>query len=309
MVYEALRPPWPRVPSVPSSLLLVLAPVAFVLIWSTGWISARFGAPYADPLTFLSVRYALAAALLCAFCLAARATWPATRREFGHAVASGVLLHGFYLGGVWWAIAQGLPAGISGLLAAIQPILTAALAPTLVGERIGPRQWVGIGLGCAGMAMVLQPKLSGLTAADLQAVIAPLIVNVFAMISVTLGTFYQKRFIATGDLRTVATLQYVGALALTLPLALLTESLRITWNLTVVLTMAWSVLALSIGAIGLLLMLIRRGAVSRAATLIFLVPPTVALEAYWLFGEAMGLVQVAGMVVTAGGVALATRRG
>jgi drug/metabolite transporter (DMT)-like permease len=133
-------------------------------------------------------------------------------------------------------------------------------------------------------------------------------INVVAMISVTAGTFYQKRFVATGDLRTVTVLQYAGATLATLPVALLTENMHIEWNTTIILTMAWSVLALSIGAIGLLLLLIRKGAVSKAAALIYLVPPSVALEAYFLFGETMSLLQVLGMLLTAGGVALATRR-
>ena len=292
----------------PSSTLLRVAPAIFVLIWSTGWISARFGAPYADPLTFLAVRYALAAAVLVAIATAAGATWP-RGGAIGHAMTSGVLLHGIYLGGVWWAIRHGLPTGVSGLIAAVQPILTALLAPWLIGERISRPQWIGIGLGFVGIGLVLEPQLETLSRDTVAAVLVPMIVNVVAMISVTLGTFYQKKFIATGDLRTVTTLQYVGAFLVTLPVAWLIEDMRITWNVTVIATMAWSVLALSLGAIGLLLLLIRNGAVSRAATLIYLVPPAVAIEAFLLFGERMAPVQVVGLVVTAAGVALATRRG
>jgi drug/metabolite transporter (DMT)-like permease len=291
-----------------SSPLMRAVPLVFVLLWSTGWISARFSAPYADPFTILSVRYVLAGLLLAAIAVGFRAQWPATRAEAGHALVSGMLLHAIYLGGVWYAIARGLPAGISGLIAAVQPILTALLAPGLVGERISRIQWAGIALGFTGIALVLEPKLAGITWGELGPVAWPIAINVVAMVSVTLGTFYQKRFIATGDLRTVTVLQYVGALALTLPLALATENLRIEWNWTVVLTLAWSVLALSMGAIALLLLLIRRGAVSRAAALIYLVPPAVAIEAFFLFGERMILAQVVGMAVTAAGVALATRR-
>lgn len=290
-----------------STLLLTLAPGLFVLIWSTGWISARFAAPYADPLTFLSVRYALAGALLAVLCVASGAVWPRGKAA-AHAALSGVLLHAIYLGGVWWAISKGLPAGISGLIAAVQPILTAFLAPRLAGETIPLRHWLGIVLGFGGILMVLGPKLAGLSGAALSSQLMPLGVNVVAMISVTLGTFYQKRFIAAGDLRAVTVLQYAGALAITLPIAWLTEPMRIAWNLSMVLNMAWAVLALSIGAIGLLLMLIRQGAVSRAAALIYLVPPTVALEAFLLFGETLNGLQMVGMAVTAFGVALAVRR-
>lgn len=292
-----------------SSLFIRLVPALFVLIWSTGWIAARAVAPYCDPLTFLTIRYALATLALFAFALAVGARWPRTREEIGHAMFSGVLLHAIYLGGVWWAISQGVPTGISGVIAAVQPILTALLAPRLARETISMKQWLGIGLGFFGIAMVLQPKLAAVDIGQLGSVALPLAVNVFGMIGVTLGTFYQKRFIATGDLRTTTMLQYVGAAIVTLPLAYALEPMRMTWNLPVVATMAWSVLGLSIGAIGLLLFLIRRGAVSRAAALVYLVPPAVALEAMLLFGETLGPLQIAGMVVTAAGVALAVRKG
>lgn len=290
------------------SLLLRVAPILFVLIWSTGWISARFGAPYADPLTFLTIRYALAAAVVAALAVAGGAPWPARRKDYLHAMASGVLLHAVYLGGVWWAIRHGLPTGVSGLIAAVQPILTALLAPVILGERITRLHWAGVLLGFAGMGLVLEPQLVGLSTEAVSAALVPMAVNVGAMVSVTLGTFYQKRFVHTGDLRTITLLQYCGAFAATLPVAVLIEPMRIEWNATVIATMAWSVLALSIGAIGLLLMLIRNGAVSRAAALIYLVPPSVAIEAYLLFGETMTALQVVGMAVTAAGVALATRR-
>lgn len=290
-----------------SDLFLKIAPGLFVLIWSTGWISARYAAPYADPLTFLSLRYACAGAILTLLAVMAGAVWPRGKAA-GHAAISGVLLHAIYLGGVWWAIARGLPAGISGLIAAVQPILTALLAPRLVGEKITSRHWAGIVLGFAGIVLVLWPKLASLSGEALVMALEPLAINVLAMVSVTFGTFYQKKFVQTGDLRTVTTLQYMGAFAVTLPVAFLTEPMRIEWNTVMVLNLGWAVLALSIGAIGLLLALIRQGAVSRAATLIYLVPPTVALEAFLLFGETMSLLQVAGMVVTATGVALAVRK-
>jgi drug/metabolite transporter (DMT)-like permease len=293
---------------VSSSSLLRLAPALFVLLWSTGWISARFAAPYAEPLTFLVWRYVLAGLALTAFALAAGAVWPRRMADIGHALASGVLLHAIYLGGVWWAIAHGLPAGISGLIAAIQPILTALLAPALVGERISGVHWTGIALGFAGIALVLEPKLALIPQNGLGGTALPLLVNLVGMVSVTAGTFYQKRYVQKGDLRTVTVLQYAGATAATAPVAWMTESLRISWNETLVLTMAWSVLALSIGAIALLLMLIRKGAVSKAAALIYLVPPAVALEAYLFFGETLAPLQIAGMACAALGVALATRR-
>lgn len=289
-------------------LLLRVAPPLFVLIWSTGWIVAGFAAEFADPLTFLSARYLLAGACLVVFAAIAGASWPKRRADWVHAMASGVLLHAIYLGGVWWAIRHGLPASISGLLAAIQPILTAVLSPIILREPISARQWAGVGLGLAGLVFVLWPKLAGVSGAALAQALVPLTVNAIAMVSVTFGSFYQKKFVASGDLRTVTVLQYFGALLVTLPVAWLLEDMRIDWSLKAALTMAWSVLALSIGAISLLLMLIRRGAVARAAVLIYLVPPAVAIQAWAFFGESLLPIQVLGMVLAATGVALATRK-
>ncbi len=184
------------------SLLLRLAPSLFVAIWSTGWVSARYGADYADPLTFLSARFVLAFAAMLVIIGFSRAEWPKGRGIL-HAMMSGVLLHALYLGGVWWAIAHGVPTGISGLVAAIQPILTAFLAPLILRERIGPLQWAGIFLGFAGIVFVLEPKLSVIDPAHLAETLEPLAINMLAMVSVTFGTFYQKRFIPKGDLRTV----------------------------------------------------------------------------------------------------------
>lgn len=287
---------------------VALAAPTFVILWSTGWIVARYAAPDADPLTFLALRYVFAAAAVAAIALVSRASWPAGPGAACHAMVSGILLHAIYLGGVWWAVSRGVPAGISALIAALQPIMTAALAPILVNERVTGRQWLGIGIGLAGIALVIGPRLSGLDRDTLAGIALPLAVNAAAMLSVTLGTFYQKRFIASGDLRTVTVLQYVGALAVTLPAAWLLEPMRIDWNPTLVATMAWSVFGLSIGAIWLLLLLIRRGAVAKAAALIYLVPPTAAIMAYFAFGETLTPVQMAGMAITALGVSLARQR-
>ena len=293
----------------PSSDLIFrrTAPALFVFLWSTGWIVARYSAEYADPLTFLSARYACAGAVLFLYALIAGGRWPARPSDFVHAAFSGVLLHAIYLGGVWIAIAQGVPASISALLAALQPILTAALAPILLRERIGAKQWLGIVLGFIGIIVVLSPKLAGVAPGQLGAVAMPLLINIIAMLAVTAGTFYQKRYIHSGDLRTVTILQYAGAIAVTLPVAYLIEPMRLEVNATTILIMLWSVLAISIGAIALLLLLIRRGEVSRAAQLIYLVPPTAAAQAYLLFGEQLTPPQLAGMALTVIGVALASR--
>jgi drug/metabolite transporter (DMT)-like permease len=280
-------------------------PIVFVLLWSTGWISAKYAAPHADPLWFLTIRFACAGILIALFAFVVRAPWPRGRVAWGHALVSGVLIHGLYLGAVWWAVKSGLSAGLSGLLAAVQPLLSALLGPYILGERVTRLQWLGVGLGFAGVMLVLSPKL-GLTGAD-TAWLA-LGINVVGMLAVTAGSFYQKRFVAAGDLRTVTSVQYLGAMAFVAPLALATENLHFDHSLTVYATLAWSVLVLSVFAVSLMLWMINRGEVTRVSALIYLVPSTVAVMAWALFGETLNLVQVLGMVLTALGVWLAVRR-
>jgi drug/metabolite transporter (DMT)-like permease len=294
------------VPLLQTSALIRAAPLTFALLWSSGFIVAKYAAPDADPFTFLTVRFSLTILVLAGIAIASRARWPATAREGAHSVIAGALLHGGYLGGVWWAVAQGLPAGISGLITAAQPLLTALLAAPLIGERVAPRQWHGVLMGFAGIILVLAPRLAGVEVAALAVAALPIIATFAATVSVTLGTFYQKRFVVKADLRTATTLQFVGALALVMPVALATEPLRFEPTPTSLGALAWSVLGMSIAAIALLLLLIRHGAVSRVAALIYLVPPLAATEAFFLFGERLGLPQIVGMGVTVLGVWLAT---
>lgn len=296
-------------PSEPLTAFFIrVAPLTFALLWSSGFIVARYAAPDADPFTFLAVRFGTASFALGLIAIASRAPWPANVREAGHSMVAGVLLHGGYVGGIWWAVAQGLPAGISGLITAAQPLLTALLAAPLLGERVTRGQWCGIVGGFIGIVLVLVPRLAAVDPVALGAVAVPMIVNFAATVSVTLGTFYQKRFVADADLRTGTCLQFVGALALVAPLALATETLRFELTTTLLAALAWSVLVLSMAAIALLLLMIRHGEVSRVATLIYLVPPLTAVEAFILFGENLNAVQIVGMAVTAAGVWLATRR-
>lgn len=285
--------------------LVTLAPALFVLIWSTGWIVAKYVVPHADPLTFLAVRYASAFVVVAVVALLLRAPWPKTRAAWFHAMISGVLLHTVYLGGVWWAIAHGLSAGVSALIAALQPLMTAALAARFAGERLRGVHLLGVAVGFAGVLGVIAPKLAVVDGASLAG--PAVLINVLGMIGVTLGTFYQKRFVASGDLRTITAAQYVGAFATTLPLAYLFEPMRFEPSAESWMALAWSVLVLSIGAIGLMLVMIRRGAVSKVAALIYLIPPTAAVQAWLMFGETLTPVQIACMGVAALGVYLATR--
>ena len=285
-----------------------IAPALFVVLWSTGWIVAKYASPYADPLTFLSLRFTLAAVLFAVITLVSRAVWPSTRSGWLHAVFSGVLLHGVYLAGVWWAIDQGVPSSVSGLIAALQPLMTALAAPYIVGERLTGPQKLGVFLGFVGLAVAILPRLLALDAATLQIALVPLLVNVISMISVTAGTLYQKRHLQEGDLRAIATLQYVGGFLVVMPLALLCEPLQIDWTLEFVLAMGWSVFGLSLVSIMLLLYLIRRGQVSRAASLTYLVPPAVAVESWFLFSEEPTLPMIAGTVIVVIGVWLTNRK-
>jgi drug/metabolite transporter (DMT)-like permease len=293
-----------------SSLFLTLTPAIFVLLWSTGWIVARYAAPHADPLTFLSVRYAVAFMVIAVFALAIRAPWPSGKWAIIHTLISGVLIHAIYLGAVWWAIKKGVPAGISGLIAALQPLLTAALGGWLIKEHVKPLQWLGVAVGFIGVLLVLEPKLvqSFSNNSNQTSLLIPIIVNCIGMLSATLGSFYQKRYLATGDLRTITAMQYIGALSVTLPIALVFEDLRFDLVPETFYALAWAVIPLSIGAISLMLIMIRKGAVSRVASLIYLVPPTVAIQAWLMFDEKLVTIQIIGMVITAFGVYLSTKR-
>ena len=293
---------------VPPMRLERLAPALFVLLWSTGWIVAKYAAPHADPLTFLDIRFAAAALVLMVFIALSGASLPKTRAGWFHAIVSGVFLHGIYLGGVWWAISEGLPSSVSGLIAALQPLLTAAIAPIAIGERLRIAQFIGIGLGFAGLAIAILPGLLALDAEELRSEILPLCINVASMVSIVIGTLYQKRHLQEGDLRSIAMLQYVGALLFTVPVTFLIEDMRVDFNLEFVIALAWSVFGLSILSIALLLYLIRRGQVSRAASLIYLVPPAVAIQSWLYFDEPLTAPMIVGTLVVVIGVWLTNRR-
>jgi drug/metabolite transporter (DMT)-like permease len=286
-----------------NALLARAAPPLFVVLWATGFVAARLVVPHADPLTFLVLRYVLAAAILSVIVFAANAPWPKGRRGWMDAMIAGVLIHGGYLGAVFWAIKHGVPAGISALIAGLQPLVTGMLVGWLLGERVSARRWAGIAIGFLGTALVVAPKLGGATGFPPLAIL----VNFLGTVSITLGTIWQKRTAAAADLRTNAVAQFVGAALATLPLALVLENGRLDPVPELFIGLSWSVVALSIGAIGLLLVLIRRGAVAGVAALLYLVPPVSALMAYFLFGEALSPLQIAGMLTAAAGVAIASR--
>jgi drug/metabolite transporter (DMT)-like permease len=277
-------------------------PALFVVLWSTGFIGARLGLPHAGPLTFLTLRYAIAAVLLTLIALAVRAPWPSRPSEFLHFAVAGLLVHAVYLGGVFVGISLGVEAGVSALIVSVQPLLVAALAGLLFGERVSPTQWSGLALGLGGVTLVLAEKLGRGVGEALGAAAC-----VAALAGITAGTLYQKRFGGGMDLRTGTAIQFVASAAATAPLALAFEGGRIDWRPEFVFALLWLVLVLSLGAVSLLYVLIRRGAAASVSSLFFLTPPCTALMAWPLFGERLGPTALAGMALALLGVALATR--
>jgi drug/metabolite transporter (DMT)-like permease len=274
----------------------------FVLLWSTGFIGAKLGLPYAEPLTFLALRMGCVVTLLLAVALVAGAPWPRGARSWVHIAVAGLLVQCGYLGGVFSAIHQGMSAGVVALIVGLQPILTAVAAGPLFGEHTTSRQWTGLVLGLIGVTMVLSNSL------DHGAINAPSLVLAFvALISITAGTLYQKRFGATMDFRTGAVIQYATTGAVLLALAALTESMRVTWSAQFVFALGWLVLVLSVGAISLLYWLIKRGRATQVSSLFYLTPPVTALLAYFFFGEILTPTALAGMAVAVVGVALVNR--
>lgn len=284
-------------------------PVVFVLIWSTGFIVARYGMPHAPPMSFLILRYALSATCFVVGALVARAAWPRGGKQWLHLGATGVLMHAGYLGGVWAAVKDGMGSGLAALLLGLQPVLT-ALWLSAGGGEVTRRHWTGLALGLGGLLLVVWQKL-GL--GEVHA--TNLLFAGIALASITAGTLYQKRFVQACDVRTASGVQLVAAFAVTLPLALLeTEALR--WlmpdgaiNTELVGALAWSVLGLTLGGSSLLYLLIQKGAATRVTSLMYLVPPTTALLAWMLFGEPITPLTVIGMALTALGVSVVVRGG
>ncbi|WP_426208497.1 DMT family transporter [Massilia sp. TWP1-3-3] len=280
-------------------------PVFFVFLWSTGFIVAKFGLPFAPPLTFLLLRCACVLLVLVPLVGAVRAPWPTG--SIGHIAVAGLLLQAGYLGGVWCAIKLGMPAGVTALIVGMQPILTAAAAP-LIGESVRPRQWLGLLLGLAGVALVVYAKMSLVG-------LSPLAVGycVLALLSITAGTMYQRRFCPRFDLRTGTVIQFGATVALLLPLAIVFEGFSpglatVQWTPSFIGALLWSVFALSIGAIFLLFTLLQRNDATVVTSLLYLTPPTTAVMAWIMFGEAFSLLGVAGMAVAIVGVVCVVKK-
>lgn len=285
-------------------VLVYVIPVAFVLLWSTGFVSARYAMPYAEPFGFLSLRFIATIVLIGGYALIKGAKWP-TGPALWSALATGVLIHAAYLGGIFWAVKHGFPAGFAGLIVGLQPIVTALFAGLILGDKVSSRQWLGFAIGLLGVGLVLGPRLTEGIGADM---LLNAVVAFGGVAAFSLGTVLQKRFGGNDDLAAGTAVQYLGALVVSALVAIWFEPLEIIWSGTLILAFAWLVLVLSVGAIFLLMIMIRAGEVARVASLFYLVPSVSVLLAYILFGESLNLVQMLGILVTTVGVALATLR-
>ena len=277
------------------------APGVFVVLWASGFIGAKFGLPYAEPMTFLAIRMALVGLLIGIVIVLTRPPWP-SRDGILHSAITGVFVHGLYLGGVFVSLHHHLPAGLVALVVSLQPVLTTTLANRWLGERVIPRQWAGLLLGIAGVALVVQGKAGGETTA------IGWTAAVVALIGMTIGTLYQKRFGGGIDWRPGFLVQYAAAGVVFVIGALLFETRAVTWTAEFLFALAWLVFVLSFGAIWLLYFLIRRQAAARVVSLFYLTPPLTALMAYAAFGERLEPLALLGMAVCVAGVFLVNWR-
>lgn len=277
------------------------APAIFVVLWSTGFIGTKYVLNNAEPLTYLAIRMALVVGLMAVIAAIARPRWP-DRTGVAHSIAAGILVHGFYLGGTAIAIAHSIPAGLSALIPGLQPILTSTLANRWLGERVTPLQWSGLLLGLAGVVLILHGRpMSGDAGWGWLA-------SAVSLVSITLGTLYQRRYCGQIDWRAGNLVQYVAVTILFGAAAWLFESNVVHWTSEFVLSLVWLAVVLSIGSIGLLYWLLRRAAATSVASLFYLVPAVTALMAFVLFGERLDAVAIAGMIACAAAVFLVNRR-
>lgn len=285
-----------------SAALSALMPGVFVLIWSTGFVVARFGMPHAPPMSFLAWRFALSVLAFGVWVRLSGACWPHGRAQWLHLAATGVLIHAAYLGGVWSAVKLGLGAGTTALIVGLQPVLT-ALWVSITGQehRVAPRQWLGLALGLIGLLLVVWDKLA-------HGEVTPMNLGLclLALLAITSGTLYQKRFVAPCDVRSANLVQLAAAFVVVLPLAL-AESEAMQPAPALLGAMAWSVLVLTLGGSSLLYLMVQRGAATRVTSLMYLVPPCTAVLAWLLFDEALTLRVLAGLALTASGVGLVVR--
>lgn len=289
-------------------LLSRFAPAIFVVLWSTGWVTARFATDYAGPVTFLSVRFMLSAALMLVICLALKVPIPTRPMDILHGIIAGAFMQGLYLGLIWWAIGEGVPASIGGIIAGLQPLLTGCAAYLFLKERLSAIQVAGLIIGFLGIFLAVLPKALALSDEASTIPLYAVLVNMLGMVAIAYGTIYQKQNVHSVHVMASVFLQYIGGTIVVLPYAIYAENFRYAITLGSSLAMVWAVGAISIGAVAMLLMLINRGQAARAASLIYLVPPLAAIEAAVLFGDQLSLPMIIGTVIAVLGVYLTNRR-
>jgi drug/metabolite transporter (DMT)-like permease len=277
------------------------APAIFVVLWSTGFVGTKYVIHNADPLTYLAIRMAVVVVLMALICVVVRPTWP-KGREIGHSIIAGILVHGFYLGGTAVAISLSIPAGLSALMPGLQPLLTSTIANLWLGERVTPLQWGGLLIGLGGVALILHDRPMGGQAGW------GWIASTVSLVSITLGTLYQRRYCGRIDWRSGNLVQYAAVTVLFTIAAFLFESRTVHWTAEFVLALSWLAVALSVGSIGLLYWLIRHQAATSVASLFYLVPAVTSVMAYFLFDERLDAVAITGMIACAAAVFLVNRR-
>jgi drug/metabolite transporter (DMT)-like permease len=280
-------------------MAVAAVPALFVVLWSSGFVGGKYGLPYAEPFTLLSLRMILVVAILGIVVVLTRPAWP-DAAMVGRTAVIGVLIHGFYLGGVFYSMYRGLPPAITALVVCLQPVVTSTVANRVLGETVVMRQWIGLALGLVGVFFVVYGNIRGGENAPPAAWLASFV----ALAGITAGTIYQKRHGSSVDWRAGFLIQYSIAGALFCVLAFMFETRVVDWNIHLVGALAWMVLVLSLGTIWLLYFLIRRSAATRVTSLFYLVPPVTAVEAWLIFGDRLGVLALIGMAACAAGVFL-----
>jgi len=292
--------------SAPQQLLLVGAPSLFVVLWSTGYISARLGLPYAEAGTFLMMRFALAAIFMAAFVVASRAPLPTSFREWAHCAVVGALVHGLYLYGGFASIQEGLTPTTIAVVVGMQPVITAVLIAPILGEAVNIRQWGGFFLGTVGVVLVI---VANFTSIGFGSGAPAVFLSLICVLSISVGTLYQKRFCASVDLRSGTMIQLIMAAVMMWGISSWFETGHVEWTGTFVFALLWSVLVLSVGAYTLLWWLVRRKTATNVVSLFFLMPPVTAVFDWLLFDQRVSLITLMGIVIAVAGIVIVIRYG
>ena len=279
-----------------------IAAALFIFFWASGFISAKFGFPYAEPFTFLALRFGLAILIMAPLCILWHTPWPNSTKTIFHVLVAGWLVQTAYLIGVWYSIWLGVSTGVVALIVGLQPVLTGVFSASFLNEKVRSYQWLGLLFGFLGLILVVSQKIN-----FAEGQFWGISLCFFALLGITLGTFYQRRFCAEVDIRTAVTIQNAGSLFLILPLAFILEEMSVKWTGEFLFALLWSTVGLSVIAIALFYMLVRHGIAAKVTSMIYLSPPTTAFMGWIIFNESLPVTVLVGFVFVAIGVALVTR--